>query len=259
MTKKLFALSALALAAAPAHAAEISLTGEFDYTAYSEQMGNRVVGSAWTSFDLGPTTVVAKGSAGERDFGAESFSGVEGELTVYRDWNDMLSTRTSASLSSDDVVFAKHSIEHDFNLKLLPKTVFLAGIKHVEYNGDIDALVLSGGVTRYFKGGFISYRFSRYDLDDMGNTRSHTASVRVNDGKGSKGFTQLWVSRGTALQEVDFAATVFKGHTTGIALRRVQPLGGKASLNMTLGHNWFETEFNDYTGLTAKGGLTLGF
>lgn len=253
------ALAIMALAGAPAYAQSTEVTGEVEYTDFNDGMGHRLVGSAWLDLDLGETAVVTKVSAGERDFGDESHSGVEGEIAVYHDWNDILSTRTSASLASDDVVFAQRSIEHDFNFKVMPKTVLLAGIKHVEYDGGLDALVLSAGVTRYFKGGFISYRFNRYDLDGLGNTRSHLVSVRFNDGGDSKGSTQIWLGRGTALQEVDFAATPFRGHSTGVSLRRVQPLGEKLNLNVAAGYTKFDTEFNDYSGVSLKAGLTLGF
>jgi YaiO family outer membrane protein len=249
-------VAALLLASSAASAQANSLDTEIEYTAYSDGMGQRTAGSAWMNFDLGKSTLVAKGSVGERDIGGESFDGIEGELTLYHDWNDVLSTRTSASLSSDDVVFVKRAIEQDFNLRLLPKTVILAGVKLIKYDNDVDALVISSGGTRYFKRGFVSYRYNHYDLDDRPNTHSHLVSARLNDRAGG-GFTQVWIGRGTSLQEFDFAATARRGHSTGVSLRRVQPLTDKVKLNLIMGGTWFDTEFSDYTGIIAKGGLTL--
>jgi hypothetical protein len=68
----------------------------------------------------------------------------------------------------------------------------------------------------------------------------------------------VWLGRGTSPQEFDVAATAGKGHSTGVALRRVQPLNDSVKLNLTMGATWFNTEFSDYSGITAKGGLTIG-
>lgn len=257
MKAKFTALCLLASTATPVFAADSSVSGEVEYTSFDHHMGHRTVGSVWADFDLGDTTVVAKGSAGERAFPIETYKGVEGELTVYHDWNDLISTRTSASISSNDVVFAKHSFEQDINLKLLPKTVFLVGIKHVKYANDTRALVLSGGATRYFKRGFVSYRYNHFDLNNLGNSHSHLVSARLTDKQGA-GYLQLWMSRGTALQENDVAAVALKGHTTGVALKRVQPLSDKLSLDLTMGSTWYDNDYKDYTGLTGKIGLTFG-
>src|SRR5690606_4830953 len=99
--------------------------------------------------------------------------------TVYHDWSDTLSTRTSVTISSDAPVFVHRELAHDFNVKAGKGWLVSAGAKALEYAGDVEATAINVGASYYLPRVTISYKYTRYDVEDLGESNSHLASIRV--------------------------------------------------------------------------------
>lgn len=108
----------------------------------------------------------------------------------------------------------------------------------------------------YFSGGFATYRFTAYNVDRLGKSHGHLATVRIKDGKGL-GSTQLWVGSGSSLHEEDILLSGREGKFRSVALSRVQPLKGPVSLTISLGRTWYNTATADYRGTKASVGLSF--
>ena len=231
---------------------KLLLTNEL--TDYSSGFGRRRETTAEFNADLGRTAVTLSASQAKRKFETDSYKAVEVAGTLYHDWNSRLYTRTHVALASDKPVFASRQIANDFNFKLRSNVVATLGGKYARYYGDRDVLSWSAGGTWYFGGGFASYRYSNYDVDRLGNSHSHLASVRLKDPRGS-GQTQLWLGSGTSLHEQEVALSGRKGSYRSVSLQRVQPIKGPLAVNFTLGRTWYDTDAADYRGTTASVGL----
>jgi YaiO family outer membrane protein len=243
-------------AAIPAHAATDEVSGTIEYTDFTEGFGNREVGTVEYSKDLGETAIILSGSYGRREFSSETFEAGRASATLYHDWSDRFYTRTSVAAATNDPVFATREVIQDLNFKIQPQTVLLAGAKYTRYFGHVDAFSWTLGGTQYFKGGFVSYRYTGYDVENVGNTHGHLASLRVNDAKGA-GNTQLWLGTGTSLHEQEFLPVISKGDVHSIALKRVQPINSNFALELGLGHSWYDTGLAEYQGTAVRLGLSF--
>ncbi len=255
--KHLFYWLPVALAVAtPANATESTVEATLEYTDFTGDFGEREVGTLQYDMDFGDTTVVLTGSQGRREFEDSTFHATRGSVAVYHDWTDWFSTRTSAAVATDDPVFPTLEFAQDLNFEVAPNLVLLAGGKYTRYFGDRDAWSWSGGATYYFRGGFVSYRYTGYDVEGLGNTHGHLASLRLNDPRG-RGFTQFWLGAGTAVQEYEALPDVFEGDYRSVAVRRVQPLTDSLALNVAASHAWYDTGLIDYEGTTVRLGLSF--
>jgi YaiO family outer membrane protein len=226
------------------------------YTTFTDGFGSRRQTSAEYSADFGRTSITLNATQARRKFATESFSAVEVSGTVFHDWSDKLYTRTHVALSSDKPVFASRQLATDLNLKLIPSTVLTVGGKYARYHGNRDVYSWSAGGTWYFGDGSVAYRFTLSDVDKLGKSHSHLATIRLKDPRGS-GLTQLWLASGTSLHEQEVLLSGDKGSFKSIALQRVQPIAGPIALNLTLGRAWYDTGSTDYQGTTASIGLAL--
>ena len=225
------------------------------YTYFTDGFGKRWQTGAEYSADLGRTAFTLSAKQAKRTFATESFSAVELSGTLYHDWNDTLSTRTQIGLSSDKPVFASRQVATDLNLKLVPQTVLTLGGKYARYYGRRDVVSWSAGGTWYFGDGSVGYRFTLSDVDKLGKSHSHLATVRLKDPRGS-GLTQLWLGAGTSLHEQEVLLAGQKGSYKSISLQRVQPIAGELALNLQVGRSWYDTGATDYQGTTASVGLS---
>jgi len=250
------ATAMLAASTATANAAETTVNGTVEYTDFSGDFGNRVVGELIGSAKWDATTIVFDLAHGRREYADEDFSGTRVGADIYHDWSERLYTKTSVSLATNSPLFPRHQLKQDVNLKFGSNLVASVGIGHNRYYGGRDALIWTAGGTYYFKGGFVSYRYSGYDVEDLGNTHGHLASVRINDARG-RGETQLWVGTGTSVHEFEVLPTLSKGRTTGVSLRRVQPITDKLALDLTVGRRWYDIGGADYHGNMVRVGFSL--
>jgi len=255
MIRQILLLAPLCIAL-PAQAQSFELLTEITYADYSEGRGDRQEASVIADIDFGDTSLVIGGATGKRDYGTADFSGSEGSVDLYHDWNDTLTTRTSFSLSSDDPVFANRTIAQEIMVKPADNLVLTGGIGWREYFGDVETTVWSLGPTYYFRGGFVRYTYSDFDIEDRGNTHSHLATVRVNDGSG-RGYTQAWLGTGTSIQEYEFVVPDYEGDVTGAALRRVQPVSDTLDLTIGVDYQDFDTPLADYERWGMTGGVKV--
>lgn len=248
--------AAFAACALPANASPTIAQASVERTNYSGDFGNRLVGEFNLSHRWKDTTIVFDLARGTRDYADEDYSASRFGATVYHDWSERLYTETSVAVAGNSPVFARRRIKQDVNLKIGGGAVATLGVGHNRYFGGRDALTWSAGGSYYFGGGFATYRYTGYDVEQLGRTHGHLASVRLNDGRG-EGFTQLWAGAGNSLHDFDFRPTVGKGDLRSVALRRVQPLVGKVALDVSIGRSWYDTGIDDYRGTTGRIGLTL--
>ena len=195
-------------------------------------------------------------SRGKRTFESDSSSAFRVSGTVYRDWTDRIYTRSNVAVSSNKPVYATREIATDLNFKLLPNAVLTMGGKHARYYDNKDALSWSAGGSLYFGGGFATYRYSSYDVDNLGKSHGHLATFRLKDGSGAAS-TQLWLGSGSSLHEEEMLPSGRTGTFRSIALKRVQPVSGPLSLNVSLGRAWYETATTDYQSTKASVGLSF--
>lgn len=241
---------------ATANAAETTLNATVEHTDFSGGFGNRLVGELIGSAKWDATTIVFDLAHGRREFAEEDFSGTRFGATVYHDWSERLYTQTTAALATSSPLFPSHRLKQDVNLKIGPNAVASVGIGHNRYYGGRDALTWSAGGSYYFKGGFVSYRYTSYDVEDLGRTHGHLASVRINDARG-RGESQLWLGAGTAVHEHEVLPTLNKGKLRSVALRRLQPINDKLALDLTAGHSWYDIGDADYRGTSIRVGFTM--
>jgi YaiO family outer membrane protein len=247
---------ALLACASIANAADQKVSVSTEQTSYSGGFGKRLETSVESTTDLGRTGFTVNVAHGKRDIGDDHVKSLRLGATVYHDWSDKFYTRTTMGISSNKPVFATRELAHDFNYKLLPNAVATVGAKYARYHGGVDVLSWSAGASWYFKGGFVSYRFSTYDVDRLGKNHAHLASFRLKDPKG-EGYTQLWAGAGSSLHDQEVLLAGSKGKFRSLALQRVQPLRGPVSVNLSLGRAWYDTPTGDYRGTTASVGLAI--
>lgn len=252
----MFLAPILLTCASVANATDQKIIVTTEQTNFSGGYGKRIKTSVESATDLGDTAFSVNISHGKRDVGAERFKSLRLGGVVYHDWSEKFYTRTTMGLSSNKPVFATRELSNDFSYKVLPNAVATVGAKYARYYGGTDVLSWSAGGSWYFKGGFASYRFSSFDIDKLGKSHGHLASVRLKDGKGA-GHTQLWAGSGTSLHDQEFLVTGSKGTYRSLALQRVQPVRGPVSVNLTLGRSWYDTPSADYRGTSGSVGLSF--
>lgn len=257
----------LAACAAPAYATPIqtgtapwslnSMTASVDgeYLSYSDGFGSRRIINATSKTDLGATELSFGISQGERKVEGDRHNAIRGSATLVQHWSSRISTRTTARLAADTPVFASRDLVQDISYSLPSGTVATVGGRYSRYFGDRDALSWSAGAAQYFRGGFVSYRFSSYDIDRVGNSVGHVVSAKLADPYGS---TQLWLgrSRGATIDSDDLLISD-KGKFTEVTVRRTQKLKGALALTAGFKRNWYRTELADFKGTGIHVGLVF--
>jgi YaiO family outer membrane protein len=258
---KLHYCAPLALAfAGPAHATplpdlqKIAASVDGEYLSYSGTFGSRRVVNAQTRIDTGNTVLSLGLSQGSRKAGGNKFDASRVTVAVAHDWSSRLSTRTSASLASNQPVFVTRELLQDISYKATPTTVLTVGGRYARYWGGVDAVSWSLGAAQYFRGGMVSYRFSAFDVHHLGHSTGHLLTAKLNDPYGSN---QLWLGHGTALHDAIWLATPEKGKYDNIEYRRVQPLGGGVGLMAGVNRIWYEADSAKFHGTGFRVGLTF--
>ena len=260
---KSLAYLAAALLACPTavHAQAPNASIDAAYTDYSKAFGSRRVATADVNGLLGTARLSFTVSSGERRFADVKFKGTRVGGSVTNDWTDRLSTRTSVSIASNEPVFARSEIAQDISYKPVQNAVLTVGAKRATYFGGAHVNSWSAGGTYYFRGASVGYRFSAFDTAGLGVSHAHQLSVRVPD-SGGRGATQLWVGKGSSLQDVAWLPTAGRGKYTSVAVRRLQPLADGVALSVAAERTWFDTPAANYTGTTLRIGFDfqkLGF
>jgi YaiO family outer membrane protein len=255
-----FSVPILIALAGSAHAApllnlrKIAASVDGEYLSYSGDFGSRRVVNAESRLDTG-TTVVSLGlSQGSRKAGGDDFNATRVTATVVHNWSSRLSTRTSASIASDQPVFVTRELIQEVSFKPLPKTVLTVGGRYARYFGGIDALAWSVGAAQYFRGGMVSYRFSSFDVSHLGRSTGHLVSAKLQDPYGSN---QLWFGHGTALHDAVWLSEPEKGRYDNIEYRRVQPITSGVGLMLGVSRIWYKAEGAKFHGTGVRAGLVF--
>ena len=227
-----------------------SVDGE--YLSYSGSFGSRRIVNAETRIDTGKTIVSLGISQGARKAGPDKFKATRLTGTLVHDWSARLSTRTSASISSDEPVFVTREALQEISYKPLPQTVLTVGVRYARYWGGVDSVSWSAGGAQYFRGGMVGYRFSSYDVQGLGDTVGHLVNLKLNDPYGSN---QLWLGHGTSLHDAVWLSAPQKGKFSSIEYRRVQPIGGGVGVMLGVSRNWYNSEGAKFDGTGARVGL----
>lgn len=233
----------------------IAATVDGEYLSYSGSYGSRRIVNATSTVDLGTTSLSLSVSQGVRKEGNNKFSAQRLSGTLVRDWSSRISTRTSASIASNQPVFINRDFVQEVSYKPLPQTVLTVGGRYSRYFGGVDGTSWSVGAAQYFRGGMIGYRFSSYNIKHLGNTTGHLVNFKLNDPLGSN---QLWLGHGSALNDAAWLAIPEKGKFTSAELRRVQPIGAGVSLMLGVNRVWYDTQSAKYHGTGARVGLVFG-
>lgn len=251
-----YSLAILSVLASSAYAADDKVTVGVGVTDFSDGFGDRKILSAESVSIFGANTVVVGASGGRREYGdGSSFNGTALSGTFYRDWSDLISTRTSVTFSSDDPVFVNRVIDQDFTFKVWPRATLTAGARHSEYFGGSHALAWSAGASYYFPRLMVKYRYTHHELSGIGDGYGNMLMFRLKDSAGD-GFTQLWLGQGTSIQEYDWAPVVQEGDHKSATLQRSQPLTKNLMLNVSIGKSWNKTPVASYQGVTANVGVS---
>lgn len=83
-------------------------------------------------------------------------------------------------------------------------------------------------------------------------------SIRLKDLHG-RGYTQLWLSRGTGAYNYDWSPETLYGSMKSVSLQRIQPLADSLNLGLTVGKSWHYTPTRDYHGLQLSSNLSWKF
>ncbi len=255
--KKIFVFLLALTLTFPVLAAETKVTAQVAHTDFSNGFGERSVVELDAVTRMENATVILTAAHGERKVDeGPSFDGQRLAGQFYMNWSPRLTTRTLVGLGSDSPVFAKRDFGQDFNIRLNSPTVVLLGARYTDYFEDVNVKAYTVGLTHYFTGRFnASYRFTRYDSERTGWNNGNLVMLRLRDAEGG-GVTQLWLGHAAPLYAYEWLPDVTEGQQQSVVLRRVQPLGDAASLNILLGKTWYETPAADYDGLQVGLGLT---
>ena len=258
---KLYRYAPLALAfAGSAHAAplpdlkKIAASVDGEYLSYSGSFGSRRIVNAQTRIDTGNTVVSLGLAQGSRKAAGNKFNASRISVAVAHDWNSRLSTRTAASIASNEPVFVTRELIQDISYKPLSQTVLTVGGRYARYWGGVDAVSWSLGAAQYFRGGMISYRFSSFDVHHLGHSVGHLVNLKVQDPYGTN---QLWLGHGTALHDALWLPTPEKGKYSNIEYRRIQPLGGGVGLMVGVNRIWYEADSAKFHGTGVRVGFTF--
>jgi YaiO family outer membrane protein len=233
---------------------KIRASVEGEHLSYTDDRGSRHIVNAETLADLGKTTVSVGLAKGWRKTDDARFKSTRVSASLAHDWSRRLSTRTSISLASNSPVFATRDMRQDVTFKLMPETAINLGARRARYFDGVKALSWSAGATQYFAGGFVSYRFTSYDIQNVGHSTAHLVSARLKDPYGS---TQLWAGHGTALREVEWLTTPAKGRFSTVELRRVQNIGGGVGLVAGVNRGWYRTGAGSFNANGVRFGLAF--
>ena len=225
-----------------------------EYLSYSGPFGSRRIVNAQTRVDTGDTTLSLGVSQGSRKVDGDKFNATRATVGVAHDWTSRLSTRTSASISSNQPVFVTRELVQEVSYKPLSQTVLTAGGRYARYWGGVEALSWSLGASQYFGGGMVSYRFTSFDVHNVGHTTAHLVSVKLQDPYGSN---QLWAGHGSALHDALWLPTPEKGNYTSVEYRRIQPIGGGVGLMVGVNRAWYKADSSKYHATGARVGLTF--
>lgn len=210
--------------------------------------------NARSQIKAGGTRIDMSLSRGSRAANDGITTAARAQVSVAHDWTPTLATRSYGTLASRSPVFVNREVGQDVNFKPVASTVLTAGTRYSQYFGGADSWSWSLGASRYFPGGFVSYRFSSYDTKNLGNTTGHVIGAKLNDPYGA---TQAWVGFGTSLNDVDWLSSPQKGHQTVIELRRLQPIGHGISLSLGAKHAWIQSGDGRYEGSGVHFGIQL--
>jgi len=223
---------------------------------FSADRGDRTVVFSEVKVGSDTQTLVLNGARGERkytDDGPE-FSGNRLTGTLYSKWGSVFSTKVGVSAASDSPVFANREYFGDVSVKLGGTgLVATAGAKRAEYFGDVVVNSWNAGGTYYFGRGSLMYRYSKYDAP-AGTEDGHTASLRIKDAQGD-GQTQLWLGWSNPLYAYDWTPEVLSGEVKSATLRRIQPIVGNFSLDVSVGRTWYKQPFAKYEGTRYNVGV----
>jgi YaiO family outer membrane protein len=229
-----------------------SVDGE--YLSYSGDYGSRRIVNGRTEIRTASTRVDLAVSQGHRKAGDESFSAMRAQASVGHDWTSNLSTRTAVSVGSNNPVFVNREFVQEVSFKPAQSTLLTVGGRYARYFGGVDVKAWSAGASRYFPGGYVSYRFTAYDTKGIGHTIGHMVSGKVTDPYGS---TVAWVGHGGLLTDADWLITPAKGNQTSIEVQRLQPIGGGVSLSIGARHSWLKTAGGNFHGNGFHVGLSF--
>lgn len=233
---------------------KVTASVDGEYLSYSGPHGSRRIVNGETRADLGKSKLSFGIAQGQRTAGDNKFRGTRVSAAVVRDWNRRISTRTSASIATNSPIFAKRDLAQDVSFKLMPQTLLTVGARHTRYFGDVTAVSLSAGAAQYFRGGFVSYRYSSYDIKGLGRSPAHLLSARLEDPYGS---SQLWLGHGESLQDLDWLASPHSGKSSRVELRRVHKIGGGVGLVVGLSKGWHDAGSGNFKSTGARLGLTF--
>jgi len=185
------------------------------------------------------TTVLFTPQIGERRAPGVRATAVGGGVTLYHDWSDAVSTRTSGFIAEDDPVFAEYEFAQDVTLKVGDSTTVTVGGRLARYFGNQDVTFLSAGARQYFRFGSASYRLTHVDPEGRDPYLAHLVNLVLNDPSGA-GKTQLWLSLGEASISSVQVPNNFSGDDYGAVLRRVQPISDKFALVPSVGYTSYD-------------------
>lgn len=238
-----------------AHAGEASLRTQAEYTDFDNGFGTRSVVGAEVVNKSKRTTTVLGIAHGERNFEGAHFDAFRISGAIYHNWNRTLSTRTGVTLSSNEPVFVHRELSQEVSVKVAKGLLATAGAKALEYYGDVDATAWNVGASYYLPRLTVSYKYTRYDVEQLGESGSSLVSFRLRDRKGD-GYTQLWLGQGNTLHEFEWASGVTEGRIRGMSLRRFQPVSDHVGVSATVGYTDRCTGAIDYHGATGALELT---
>lgn len=242
------------LAAMTTAQAEQSLAVNAEHIDYSGQFGERNVQGLEYTYKTGANTLVVDMYHGTRKYGeGQKFDGQLGLVQYYRKWSDVFSTRTVVGGSSDDPVFANRVYDQNITYGGIRPWTFTLGYRYTKYYGEATAKAWYGDASYYWKRVIARYQYTHYNVSDLGNSHGHVLSLRAADKQGP-GFTQLWLSQGTFLQEYDWSRATLPGDFRAVALQREQPVTSHVRVNLALQKTWHDTALADYeeVGINAK-------
>lgn len=253
------ALFSTLLIAASANAAETKIVGRAAHITFDNDIGHRSIVSVETVTDFGDDTLVLNVSSGQREYGRnEAFDGSSLGATWYRDWNDLLSTRTSLTASSDDPVFVNRIVDQDVTFRGVPNTTFTIGARYSEYYASAYSKAWYASAAYYLDRFSVRYRYTHQSLSDIGDAHANLLAFRLADASGG-GITQLWLGQGTSIQDYDWAVQPLPGDYKSVALRRVQPLNEKWELHLGAEQSKHETAAVQYKGFGTNLGLAYAW
>jgi len=232
------------------------ITGSVDseYLTYSGAYGHRIVVNAQSKIDAGNTKFSALISQGTRKIGDSKYHATRFQGTLSHDWNSRLSTRTTFGIGSDAPIFVTRELSQDLSYKILSRTLVTGGAGYARYFGGADSWSWSAGVTQYFGGGYVSYRFTNYDTQGLKNSVGHLVSAKLTDPYGA---TTLWAGHGTSLRSPDLAFIPQRGKYTQVELQRSLPLGGGVSLTLAGRHSWNQSTTTKFHSNGLRVGLSF--